>query len=845
MMAALAAAGCESLDPFTDEQVIEARASRYPTLRPPVASPQPISETPEAAFETASLTEVKPRIESQIFRGRTPGAGAQGSGLSGDTLVLNFENASIAEAASLILGDFLGAPYDIHPTVNGVINLKSADALPGDAALGAFETVLRQNNAALVEDRGVYRIVPASLALGYAAAPQIGAGRPLRPGYAVQITPLKYVSATDMAAIIKPLAGEEAVIRIDTERNLLLLAGSSGELSLWLETIRTFDIDWFAGKSVGIFPLRQVGASQIVKELEAIFDVSGADEDATVKFLSIERTNAVMAITRAASLLDKVKAWTQRLDRDSGAARRLRVYSMKNAKASDVAPLLQEIFDAPSDNTNARSIVAPGETPSTNSPGVVAVSTAAPRRASQPRSGSTGGLRIIPDESANTLLMMATQEEYDRVVQALRQLDVAPLQVLVEATIVEVTITNDLRYGVQYFLDGSIAQESAVATLSSAASSAILPTFPGASLVLGEPTQIVLDALEDITDINVISSPNLMVLDNQTARLVVGDQIPVTVQNVTNGFTSGDTDPVLFNSIEFRDTGVIFEVTPRISSDGSVTLDLIQEISTVSPTAQASLTPTINQRRIESSVVAQSGQTIVLGGLFSDRESRGRSGIPVISRAPLFGGLFSSTNTANTRTELVVLIQPRILRNEADARAITREFQDRVTGLQVSADFERAAPAIPSRDPNISPAFPAPTAPAAVAPVQSTAAASPEAQRQTLPVLAQPSPQPSAPAVAASSSVNANDITLESVLPATPARAERSDYFIQLGAYETREEALNAVRRVQTTEKSLRGADLQTTASNGLYRLLAGPFDQPTASSVCAQLNRPCAVVGE
>ncbi|MEL7487025.1 MAG: secretin N-terminal domain-containing protein, partial [Pseudomonadota bacterium] len=456
-------------------------------------------------IEQASLQKVAPRPQAQIFRGRTPSTRGRSETLGGDSLVLNFDNASIAEAASLILGDFLGIPYDIHPGVNGVVNLRSADALAGDAALGAFETVLRQNNAALVQDNGLYRIVPASLALGYAAAPQIGAGRPLKPGYAVQITPLKFVSATDMAAIIKPLAGDDAVIRIDTDRNLLLLAGSSGELALWLETIRTFDIDWFAGKSVGIFPVRHVAAAQVVKELQAIFDAPESDQDAAVRFLAIDRTNAVMAITRAAALLDKVRAWAQRLDQDSGAARRLRVYSMKNAKASDVAPLLQDIFDAPSDNAGARSIVAPGEAPSSApNPGVVAVSTAsAPQQANARRRAAGGnGLRIIPDESANTLLMMATQEEFDRITQALRQLDVAPLQVLVEATILEVTITNDLRYGVQYFLEGSIAQESAVATLSSAASSAILPTFPGASLVLGEPTQIVLDALEGITDLN-------------------------------------------------------------------------------------------------------------------------------------------------------------------------------------------------------------------------------------------------------------------------------------------------------------------------------------------------------
>ncbi|MEL7488462.1 MAG: SPOR domain-containing protein, partial [Pseudomonadota bacterium] len=353
-----------------------------------------------------------------------------------------------------------------------------------------------------------------------------------------------------------------------------------------------------------------------------------------------------------------------------------------------------------------------------------------------------------------------------------------------------------------------------------------------------------------ITDLNVISSPNLMVLDNQTARLVVGDQIPVTVQNVTNGFTGGDSDPVLFNSIEFRDTGVIFEVTPRISSDGSVTLDLIQEISTVSGPSGASLTPTINQRRIESSVVAQSGQTIVLGGLFSDRDARGRSGIPIVSRAPLLGGLFSNTSTESTRTELVVLIQPRILRNEADARAITREFQDRVTGLQLSGDpapLPSATP-VPSAAPGpVQPAFPAApaTTPDRTQTTAGTTVSAPAtvvAQAAPRPVLQQPAQNAPTAQPSPSSSV---DIPLQSVLPATPTRNISGSVFLQLGAYETREAAINAVRGLQTGEKLLSGSTLRTDEANGLWRLLAGPFDRAKAQSVCADLERPCAIVQE
>ena len=867
----ISVSGCASLDPFADDARLSDRAAAYPTLqRPREPQPEPPEQSQRAENRAAAaFTGARQRApQAQIFRGRPLATSGSAAKFSNDSLVLNFENASINEAAALILGEFLGQSFEVHPAVSGVINLRSADALEGEAALGAFETVLRQNNAALVSDNGLYRIVPETLALGYASAPQIGTGRPLKPGYAVQIVPLQFVAAQQMAEIIKPLAAQDAVIRVDTDRNLLLMAGSGQELNLWLETVRTFDIDWFAGKSVGVFPLRQVSAAQVVKELEAIF--AEGSETQTIRFLPIERTNAVMAITRAGPLLNKVRAWTERLDADSGAARRLRVYAMKNAKASDVAPLLQEIFNAPREDVGRQPAVAPGETPvSASSPGVVAASTAPARRPQQARNAlSSETLRIIPDEAANTLLIMATQEEFERMREALRQLDVAPLQVLVEATIAEVTITDDLRYGVQYFLEGSIANESAIATLSSAASSTILPSFPGASLVLGEPAQVVLDALEGITDINVISSPNLMVLDNQTARLTVGDQIPVTVQNVTNGFTSGESDPILFNAIEFRDTGIIFEVTPRISSDGAVTLDIVQEVSNVSGSGGTTLTPTISQRRIESSVVAQSGQTIVLGGLFSDNSRRGRSGIPILSRAPLFGGLFSNTETTETRTELVVLIQPRILRNAADARAITREFQDRITGLRLLS---------PSRDDLISqdrpidegvvapsddfkldaaPLTPVwPSEPESAPPVEQTAEATPAPVAETrklngasdAEVLRQPAP------LGKTAEKNAEILPLRSAAPlrsaslAPPLRDGRTSarFFVQFGAFETEGAAQSLAAAVTRSEQSLAQNPIAAQKAGALWRVVAGPLSEEKAQSLCNGLNRPCAVVSE
>ena len=226
---------------------------------------------------------------------------------------------------------------------------------------------------------------------------------------------------------------------------------------------------------------------------------------------------------------------------------------------------------------------------------------------------------------------------------------------------------------------GDVEDEPFRATLNAGSATSILPTAPGFSFVLGDGPNVILDTLESVTSVNVISSPNLMVLDNRTARLNVGDEVPVAVQSQENAFTDDD---VLVNTIEFRDTGVIFEVTPRVNEGGMVDLEITQEVSSVPSSLAGSLTPTISTRRIESSVSVQSGETIVLGGLFSDEVSDSASGLPVLAKMPLVGPLFGSTSDTITRTELIVLLQPKVVTNTDEARAATRELQDRLRLLR-------------------------------------------------------------------------------------------------------------------------------------------------------------------
>jgi general secretion pathway protein D len=289
--------------------------------------------------------------------------------------------------------------------------------------------------------------------------------------------------------------------------------------------------------------------------------------------------------------------------------------------------------------------------------------------------------RIIADDSTNSLVVRALPDDYRKIREAIERLDTLPLQVLIEATVAEVTLTDDLRYGVEWFFRSGDFE--ATFSQQQAANAPVVGAFPGFSALFSNAdVRVVLSALEAVADVNVISSPQLLVLDNQTARLQVGDQVPITVQQATP--ITGDVNTIV-NSIELRDTGVILTVTPRVNAGGLVILEIQQEVSNVvraeTVTQSELATPTISQRLVSSTVAVQSGQTIALGGLITDNRTRRRNGVPILSSIPIIGVLFSTRSTNNARTELLVLLTPRVIDSAERAQAVTDELRRRLTGI--------------------------------------------------------------------------------------------------------------------------------------------------------------------
>lgn len=647
---------------------------------------------------------------------------------SGD-ITLNFVNADVREVVRSVLGATLGLNFSIDQGVKGVVTLQTSQPIARNAVLPTLETILRQNGVALVRSSGLIQVMPAKVAPPAGGAPRLSRRSfSLGSGFMARIVPLRYASPLAMADILKPFAPPDGVLRVDAERNLLILAGTREELSTLSEIVNMFDVDWFAGTSFALVKLEHASPKDLVKELESVFgSVEQGPLAGVIRFMPLDRIGSILVVTPKPHYLDKAKEWIERLDVGADTVdRRLYVYRVENIQATDLASVLEQVFvsgGARRPSAQQTGALAPGrqpvtlasrlsprtETPSTTTTPTrtsVTQATQAPaaqRSPSRPRTAATtptngerpratsgrvfgnDNIRIIADDLNNAILVMATAAEYRQIEAAIKKLDVVPLQVLIEATIAEVTLTDELRYGVQWFLR---AGDSSF-TLSSN-NGAVAPQLPGFAYVLnaGSTANVILDALDSVTEVNLLSAPNLMVKDNRTATIEVGDQVPIATQSAQ---TITDPGAPLVSTVQLRNTGILLKVTPRVNSSGLVSLDIEQEVSNAEVTESSGIdSPTISQRRIVSSVVVHDGQTIALGGLIQNETSRSKSGLPILSDIPILGALFGGTSNKFDRRELLVLITPRVVRNRDEAQRVTDELRGKIRVLTRDGPVLRA-----------------------------------------------------------------------------------------------------------------------------------------------------------
>ncbi len=756
---AVCMAGCASLPQPKDNGALQREAMAG--THNPVPAPLPLNNGTTTSQEATAQPEIS-RGSGQFIH---PGALSQPRpAATGDGAVtFNFENQPVQAVVKAILGDLLKQNYTIVPGVQGNISFSTSEPVDSSQALPILETLLSWTNNALVQRNGGYVVMPTKDAVAGNMVPSLGATAP-RGGMQARLFPLRFISATEMQKLIKPFARPESVLLVDPARNLLVMSGTPQELANYQSMVRTFDVDWLRGMSVGVFNLQYAKVGELMPKLDGMFGTQGNTPLAgMLRFIPIERTNAIVVISTQPAYLQEVGDWISKIDRGGGNEPQLFVYDVRNIKASDLAKYLAQIYTngagnggdnggqvgpglsagtlGSADNTNAGSMgstagsfgnsagsigssglnnaggasgfnsgiggtmpgsrdgsgtIAGGQGGSSSGFGSSSMgesnsnSGAAP--ADQQYSSSDGSVRIGSVDNNNQLLVRARPSQWEEIKAAIAKLDNVPLQVQIETRILEVTLTNEFQFGVQWYLEGLTGS-----TTNSNGSVTPGQPYRHRQIALGQGgntyntgdalfysfinshMQVALSALETSGNTKTLSAPSMVVLNNQKAHIQVGNQVPVN-QTSFIGLGTGTTDATASN-VTYLPTGVILDVQPRVNPGGLVYLNVHQQVSATlgAPNAQGNFT--IAQRDVATQVAVQSGQTVLLGGLIQQDEGNTDTGVPGLNRIPVLGRLFGSTNRKRDRTELIVLITPRVIRGAEDAKQITDEYQDKFESL--------------------------------------------------------------------------------------------------------------------------------------------------------------------
>jgi general secretion pathway protein D len=733
--------------------------------KPPELAPLPLVPGEMAAAAPARINgnvgspkQVQPAALSYGYGApETPVNALPPSALLGGDISLDFADTDIREVVTQVLGNILKLNYTIDPNVHGTATLRTQRPLPRAQLLPVLQSLLAENGAVLVQSGALYRVVP--IAQAAAVAAEAGTA-------GTTVVALQYASAEDLAKLLQPFVGDGGKIAADTGRNALLVSGTPDTRESLISLIRSFDIDILAGQSYALLPVENGGVKDFATALQDAFRSQNSGALAgLVRVVPMERVNAVLVIANNPREIEQIRRVYGLVDRQRRQTiRAWHVYYLQNSPAEDVAYVLQQAF-TPNNVTaqptsqlrkqnaigsssqgfggsgggfgqsgstggsvlggsgqsgfgsSSGSLGATGGTqggsPLAQAPQAAAQAQSLPAAAAPlagPLEGGGGeaneeALRIIPDPQNNALLVYGTGQETDTIDAMLRKIDILPLQVRIDAVIAEVQLNDNLQYGTQFFFKSGglngILNFATQSSLQTPAQATLNLNFPGFFLgshgAGGAP--FALNALQQVTTVRVLSSPQLLVQDNQPAHLQVGNVVPYLSQ--TSQSTLESNAPVI-NSINYQQTGVVLDVTPRVNSGGLVTLDISQEVSDVSTaiTTPGINSPTFFDRSISSRVVVQDGQTVGLAGLISDNTSTGNQGIPWLKDVPILGALAGNQNNTRQRTELLMLLTPHVMHDQRDARALTEDMREQLINAAAVPQQLNTLPPSGSPDPN-------------------------------------------------------------------------------------------------------------------------------------------------
>jgi len=581
-----------------------------------------------------------------------------------EPLVVNVESMPLSDFIIYVIGETLKVMFLMDEDVmkdKTPITLKMATPTAPEkvleAALGMIE---RYGIEVDQKDGALYFFKPKPKALKKPVDIRIGEEVPESPAEIIQVIPLRYIRTTEIETFIREFY-KNINFKIYPRENALIFQGSALSIKEVAEFVKLFDIPYLQNKKVILLRLTYWQTEDFIKQISTIleglgFTIAKTPKEPGIYFIPIKYLNSILVVAPDEVSFSQVIDWAKRLDtaESAGTEEKAFVYSPRFSKASDLLESLKKLFlpieAPPPAQAQQQGKQAPAK----------------------PQTLSISGLKISADDKRNLLLIMTTPAQYKTLLTYLEKLDVPPRQVMIEAMIAELTLSDELKYGFEWFLKNKMFEGNY--TLGATFG---VPTSPGITYTFLSETErlkVIINALATKNLVNILSTPRLMVLDNQEATIQVGTDVPVVTGQVTTAEAAGQTTGVV-QSIQYRSTGVILRVRPTINTEGLLTLDITQEVSEMGSNPPGVASPTILVRKINTNVVAESGQSIVLGGLMSETQSTSESKVPFVGDIPGLGELFKSKSKEKRKTELIIILTPKIVSTLEEAAKITEDFK--------------------------------------------------------------------------------------------------------------------------------------------------------------------------
>jgi general secretion pathway protein D len=601
-------------------------------------------------------------------------------------IVLNFDDANLYEVIRT-LAELLNINYIVDPNVRGTVTIHTAGALRKSDLFPVFFQILEANGLTALKEGSIYKITdlkdaPRLPILSY----QGRKGEELPPGQRVimQIIPLKHISASEITKLLTPFVSSQGTIISHDPSNTLLIVDKGINILKVLRLVDVFDIDLFEKVTHQFYTLHYMDAEEMVKLLNDILSSYDQADRAETKIIAVNRLNMILAVSQNLKLFKKIEEFIKTLDIPSDVSQpKIYVYSVKNGKADELSDLLNQIFSGKSDLSKASA----GDTSKadeqakskiSSNPFAMKPSTSNKKKkealyeaGADIGSGTLKGeIKVTADTIRNALIIEAVPSDYHIIENILNRLDVLPRQVLIEVIIAEISLDESTELGVEWtYLKGP--ENLSTSLLSASIGSS------GLQYLIGQTDRWThtLSTLASENKVNILSSPSVLASDNIEAKINISTEVPV----VSSTYTLTETNMVSTN-IQYRNTGVILTVTPHINENGLVSMEVSQEVSDQSENIQAGgeAYPSFFERSVNTTLTVKHNQTIVLGGLIKENKTDGRTGVPILNRIPILGFLFGKKSASVNKTELIILITPRVITSLDDVDAVTKEFKEKV-----------------------------------------------------------------------------------------------------------------------------------------------------------------------